>query len=95
MIKIGQYNKLKINRLTDFGAYLDGGNGVEILIRSLGSPQSIKAPTRGCMSATRRNPNCLKKDNTDRNRHHPPVTPFAHNGHYVNLCTSLRFLTPI
>ena len=34
MIKIGQYNKLKINRLTDFGAYLDGGNGVEILIPS-------------------------------------------------------------
>lgn len=32
MLKIGQYNKLKINRLTDFGAYLDGGNGVEILI---------------------------------------------------------------
>lgn len=32
MVKIGQYNKLKVNRLTDFGAYLDGGNGVEILI---------------------------------------------------------------
>ncbi|MDE5900180.1 MAG: GntR family transcriptional regulator [Muribaculaceae bacterium] len=34
MLKIGQYNRLKINRLTDFGAYLDGGNGVEILIPS-------------------------------------------------------------
>lgn len=32
MVKIGQYNTLKVNRLTDFGAYLDGGNGVEILI---------------------------------------------------------------
>lgn len=32
MVKIGQYNRLKVNRLTDFGAYLDGGNGVEILI---------------------------------------------------------------
>ncbi len=34
MVKIGQYNQLKVNRLTDFGAYLDGGNGVEILIPS-------------------------------------------------------------
>ncbi|MCM1310142.1 MAG: S1-like domain-containing RNA-binding protein [Bacteroides sp.] len=32
MIKIGQYNKLKVSHLTDFGAYLDAGNGVEILI---------------------------------------------------------------
>lgn len=32
MIKIGQYNRLKVSRLTDFGAYLDAGNGVEILI---------------------------------------------------------------
>ena len=33
MIKIGQFNRLKINRLTDFGAYLDSGvQGVEILI---------------------------------------------------------------
>lgn len=32
MIKIGQQNRLKVNRLTDFGAYLDAGNGVEILI---------------------------------------------------------------
>ena len=34
MIKIGNYNKLKISRLADFGAYLDAGNGVEILIPS-------------------------------------------------------------
>lgn len=32
MIKIGDYNKLKINRLVDFGAYLDAGDGREILI---------------------------------------------------------------
>ncbi len=32
MLKIGQYNRLKVSRLTDFGAYLDAGNGVEILI---------------------------------------------------------------
>lgn len=34
MLKIGQYNKLAISRLADFGAYLDGGDGVEILIPS-------------------------------------------------------------
>lgn len=32
MLKIGQYNRLAVSRLTDFGAYLDAGNGVEILI---------------------------------------------------------------
>lgn len=32
MLKIGQYNTLAISRLSDFGAYLDAGNGVEILI---------------------------------------------------------------
>jgi len=35
MAKIGQFNKLRISRLTDFGAYLDSGvQGVEILIPS-------------------------------------------------------------
>lgn len=34
MVNIGRFNKLKISRLTDFGAYLDAGNGVEILIPS-------------------------------------------------------------
>ncbi len=41
MIKIGQFNRLKISRLTDFGAYLDSGvQGVEILIpaKYLGTP---------------------------------------------------------
>lgn len=32
MLKIGQYNKLIINRLVDFGAYLDCGDGTEVLI---------------------------------------------------------------
>lgn len=32
MIKIGHYNKLRIERIVDFGAYLDGGNGVSILL---------------------------------------------------------------
>lgn len=32
MVRIGQYNRLKVSRLADFGAYLDAGNGVEILI---------------------------------------------------------------
>lgn len=34
MIKIGNYNTLKISRIADFGAYLDAGNDVEILIPS-------------------------------------------------------------
>jgi len=32
MIKIGEFNRLKVSRLTDFGAYLDAGNGIEVLI---------------------------------------------------------------
>lgn len=32
MVKIGRYNKLKVVKNVDFGAYLDGGNGVEILL---------------------------------------------------------------
>lgn len=32
MIKIGQYNTLRVSKLVDFGVYLDGGNGVEILL---------------------------------------------------------------
>jgi predicted RNA-binding protein (virulence factor B family) len=42
MVKIGQKNTLKISRLADFGAYLDAGNGVEILIPARylsGTPQ--------------------------------------------------------
>lgn len=32
MLKIGQYNTLQVSRLVDFGAYLDGGNGQEVLL---------------------------------------------------------------
>jgi hypothetical protein len=42
MVKIGQKNILKISRLADFGAYLDAGNDVEILIPARflsGTPQ--------------------------------------------------------
>lgn len=32
MVNIGQYNTLKVVKHVDFGAYLDGGDGLEILI---------------------------------------------------------------
>ena len=32
MIEIGKYNTLKVVKLVDFGAYLDGGNNIEILL---------------------------------------------------------------
>ena len=32
MVKIGKYNRLRIVKNVDFGAYLDGGDGVEILL---------------------------------------------------------------
>ena len=32
MLKIGDYNTLKVVKTVDFGLYLDGGNGVEILL---------------------------------------------------------------
>lgn len=32
MLKIGKTNKLKVNRMVDFGAYLDGGEDTEILL---------------------------------------------------------------
>lgn len=40
MVKIGKYNTLKVVKNVDFGAYLDGGNGVEILLpaRYIGEP---------------------------------------------------------
>lgn len=42
MVKIGQYNTLEVTRLTDFGAYLDGGNDVEILIPARYIPDGPK-----------------------------------------------------
>lgn len=32
MVKIGKYNRLKVVKLVDFGAYLDGGENLEILL---------------------------------------------------------------
>lgn len=32
MLKIGNYNTLEVVKLVDFGVYLDGGNGLEILL---------------------------------------------------------------
>ncbi len=32
MVNIGKFNKLRVVKLVDFGLYLDGGNGVEILL---------------------------------------------------------------
>lgn len=40
MVKIGKYNTLRVVKNVDFGAYLDGGDGVEILLpaRYIGEP---------------------------------------------------------
>lgn len=40
MVKIGRYNTLRVVKNVDFGAYLDGGDGVEILLpaRYIGEP---------------------------------------------------------
>lgn len=40
MVEIGKYNRLTVKKLVDFGLYLDGGNGVEILLpaRYIDSP---------------------------------------------------------
>lgn len=40
MVKIGKYNTLKVVKNVDFGAYLDGGDGLEILLptRYIGEP---------------------------------------------------------
>ncbi len=42
-MKIGQYNKLNVSRLVDFGAYLDAGDGSEILMpaKYISNPLSI------------------------------------------------------
>lgn len=43
MVNIGKQNLLKVAKLVDFGAYLDAGNGVEILLpaRYIQSPLSV------------------------------------------------------
>lgn len=42
MVNIGRYNTLKIVKFVDFGAYLDAGNGVEILIPTKYIPDGVK-----------------------------------------------------
>lgn len=34
MLNIGKFNTLKISKIVDFGVYLDGGNGIDILLPS-------------------------------------------------------------
>ncbi len=42
MIAIGQYNTLTIVKDLDFGVYLDGGNGLEILLPARYVPHNVK-----------------------------------------------------
>ena len=42
MVEIGKYNTLKIVKDLDFGVYLDGGNGVEILLPNRYVPKNVK-----------------------------------------------------
>ena len=41
MIKIGQFNTLKIAKTVDFGVYLDGGDGQEILLPARFVPEGV------------------------------------------------------
>jgi len=42
MIEVGKYNRLKIVKDLDFGVYLDGGNGLEILLPARYVPKNVK-----------------------------------------------------
>ena len=42
MLEIGKYNTLKIVKDLDFGVYLDGGNGKEILLPARYVPKNVK-----------------------------------------------------
>jgi len=42
MIKVGKYNTLKIVKDLDFGVYLDGGDGSEILLPARYVPKNVK-----------------------------------------------------
>jgi Uncharacterized protein conserved in bacteria len=41
-MEIGKYNKLRIVKDLDFGVYLDGGNGLEILLPARYVPKNVK-----------------------------------------------------
>ena len=42
MLNIGNYNNLKVIKILDFGAYLDGDNGKEILLPTRYIPKGLK-----------------------------------------------------
>jgi len=42
MVKLGQYNELSVCKLVDFGLYLDGGDGLEILMPKRYIPAEAK-----------------------------------------------------
>ena len=42
MVKLGQYNELHVCKLVDFGLYLDGGDGLEILMPKRYMPAEVK-----------------------------------------------------
>jgi len=42
MVEIGKYNKLKIVKDLSFGMYLDGGDGIEILLPARYIPKNVK-----------------------------------------------------
>ena len=42
MLEVGKYNTLKIVKDLDFGVYLDGGNGKEILLPARYVPKNVK-----------------------------------------------------
>lgn len=42
MVQLGQYNTLPVSKLVDFGLYLDGGDGLEILMPKRYVPEGAK-----------------------------------------------------
>lgn len=42
MVKVGEYNKLKVVKTVDFGMYLDGGDGEEILLPKRYVPENLQ-----------------------------------------------------
>jgi predicted RNA-binding protein (virulence factor B family) len=42
MVKIGKYNTLRVVKSLDFGVYLDGGDGLEILLPTRYVPEGLK-----------------------------------------------------
>ena len=54
MVEIGRMNRLKAVKMVDFGMYLDGGEGVEILLPTRYVPVGGKVGGRtGCLYLSR------------------------------------------